>query len=42
VRFVTEQGKIHLRINADAAKAAGLTISSKLLRWATIVTADKD
>ena len=42
VRFVTEQGKIHLRINAAAAKASGLTISSKLLRWATIVTADKD
>jgi hypothetical protein len=42
VRFVTEKGKIHLRINVDAAKAAGLTISSKLLRWATIVTTGKD
>lgn len=42
VRFVTDKGKIHLRINAAAAKASGLTISSKLLRWATIVTVDKD
>jgi hypothetical protein len=42
VRFVTEKGKIHLRINMDVAKAAGLTISSKLLRWATIVTTGKD
>ncbi len=42
VRFVTESGKIHLRINAEAAKAAGLTISSKLLRWAPIVETGKD
>lgn len=42
VRFVTEKGKIHLRINTDAAKEAGFTISSKLLRWATIVTTGKD
>ncbi|SDR71305.1 YfiR family protein [Opitutus sp. GAS368] len=42
VRFVTEKGKIHLRINMDVAKAGGLTISSKLLRWATIVTTGKD
>lgn len=41
VRFVTENGKIRLRINVTAAKAAGLTISSKLLRWATIVTPEK-
>ncbi len=41
VRFVTEEGKIHLRINVEAAKESGLTISSKLLRWATIVTNEK-
>jgi len=37
VRFVTEQGRIRLRIDAKAAQAAGLKISSKLLRSATIV-----
>jgi len=42
VRFATENGKIHLRINVESAKASGLTISSKLLRWATIVTKEKD
>ena len=41
VRFVMENGKIRLRINAAAAQDAGLTISSKLLRWATIVTPEK-
>src|SRR5467141_1369970 len=34
VRFLTEKNKIRLRINIDAAKAASLTISSKLLRAA--------
>jgi len=34
VRFVIEKGKIRLRINEDRAKAAELTISSKLLRLA--------
>jgi hypothetical protein len=42
VRFVIENSKIRLHINVEAAKAAELTISSKLLRPATIVTADKD
>lgn len=42
VRLVTENGKIRLRINVEAAKACGLTISSKILRPATIVTAEKD
>ena len=42
VRFVTESGKIRLRINVEAAKACGLTISSKILRPATIVTAEKE
>ncbi len=42
VRFVTENGKIRMRINLQAAKAAGLEISSKLLRPATIVTAEQN
>jgi hypothetical protein len=42
LRFVTENHKIRLRINMEAARAAGLTISSKLLRPAMIVTADTD
>jgi hypothetical protein len=39
VRFLTEKNKIRLRINLDAAKAAKLTISSKLLRAAELVGA---
>jgi hypothetical protein len=42
VRFVTENGKIHLRINLDVATDNGLTISSKLLGAATIVKTGKD
>lgn len=42
VRFVTENGKIRLRINVEAASACGLKISSKILRPATVVTAGKD
>jgi hypothetical protein len=42
VRFVTENGKIRLRINVEAARVGELTISSKILRPAMIVTADKD
>lgn len=38
IRFLTENNKIRLRINLDAAKAAGLAISSKLLRPAEIIT----
>ena len=38
VRFVTEQNKIHFRIDLEAAKAAGLTISSQLLRLAEIIS----
>ncbi len=37
VRFATEKNKIRLKINAETAKAAELTISSKLLRAADIV-----
>jgi hypothetical protein len=42
VRFATENGKIRLRINVEAAKACHLTISSKLLRPDTIATPGKD
>jgi len=38
IRFVAESNRIRLRINADAAKAVGLSISSKLLRPAELVT----
>lgn len=42
IRFVTEKNKIRLRINLEAAKAAQLTISSKLLRPAEIVAPGSD
>lgn len=42
IRFVTEQRKIRLKVNLEAARAANLTISSKLLRLAEIVTAGSD
>jgi len=34
IRFVVENNKVHFRINAEAARAANLTLSSKLLRVA--------
>lgn len=37
IRFLNENNRVRLRINPDAAKRAGLTISSKLLRSAEIV-----
>jgi hypothetical protein len=37
MQFVTENKRIRLRINVEAARLAGLTISSKLLRPAEIV-----
>ena len=37
IQFVTDRGRIRLRINPAAAEAADLTISSKLLRAAEIV-----
>jgi hypothetical protein len=37
IRFMTKENKIRLQINPDAAKAADLTISSKLLNVADIV-----
>jgi hypothetical protein len=39
---VTENNRIRLRINLEAAKAASLTISSKLLRPAQIVPTGAD
>ncbi len=42
IRFITESNKTRLRINAEAAKAAHLTLSSKLLRPAEIVAPGKD
>jgi hypothetical protein len=41
IRFVTEKSRIRLKINLEAAKAAGLTISSKLLRPAQIVSGER-
>ncbi len=41
IRFVMEHSRVRLRINLDAARAAGLTISSKLLRSAEAVTQNK-
>jgi len=38
IQFMTENNHIRLRINVDSARAAGLTISSKLLRSAEIVS----
>jgi hypothetical protein len=39
IQFATENSRIRLRINVDSARAAGLTISSKLLRPAAIIGA---
>ena len=41
IRFVSENSRIRMRINLEAAAAANLTISSKLLRAAEIVTPGK-
>jgi uncharacterized protein DUF4154 len=38
IRFVTDQSRIRLQINPGAAEAAHLTISSKLLRVAEVIT----
>lgn len=38
IRLLTQQNKIRMRINLDAARTAQLTISSKLLRAAEIVS----
>ncbi|HYT71643.1 MAG TPA: YfiR family protein [Gemmatimonadales bacterium] len=38
IRFVTDRSRIRLQINLEAAEAAHLTISSKLLRLAEVIT----
>jgi len=42
IRFVNAHNRIRLRINLEAARAADLTISSKLLRPAQIVSRGED
>jgi len=42
IRFITEENKIRIRINLEASEAADLTISSKLLRLAEIVSTQKN
>lgn len=42
IQFVQERGRIRLRINVEAARVAGLSVSSKLLRLADIVTTGRD
>jgi hypothetical protein len=42
IRLVTKKNKIRLHINVEATKAANLTMTSKLLRLARIVTPGKD
>jgi hypothetical protein len=42
IRFVTEKNRIRFRINVDAAEAAHLVISSKLLRLAEVATPRTD
>jgi hypothetical protein len=39
IQFVTQENRIRLRINLGAARAANLTISSRLLRPATVINA---
>jgi hypothetical protein len=42
IRFLNEGGKVRLRINVDASRAAGLVISSKLLRPSEVVSSQGD
>jgi hypothetical protein len=42
IRFVTDRNRLRLRINLEAARAAELTLSSKLLRPAKIVKTGED
>jgi hypothetical protein len=42
IGFVTEQNRIRLRVNLEVARAAKLTISSKLLRPAQIVSTGRE
>jgi hypothetical protein len=42
IGFATEKNKTRLKINVKAAKAASLTISSKLLRPAEIINSERN
>lgn len=42
IEFFTEEGRIRIRVNLDAAKNASLSISSKLLRVAEIVKTENN
>jgi len=41
IGLVTERNQIRFKVNLEAAKAAGLTLSSKLLRLAEVVSTGK-
>jgi hypothetical protein len=41
IRFITEKNRVRFKINVGSAKAASLTISSKLLRPAEVIDAGK-
>jgi hypothetical protein len=41
IRLAIEKGKIKLKVNQEAARAAGLILSSKLLRSAEVVAPGK-
>jgi hypothetical protein len=41
IQLATAQNRVRLMVNPDAAKAANLTISSKLLRAAEIITSSR-
>lgn len=42
IRFFTQDNKIHLKVNLEAAKRANLSISSKMLRLVQIVQLESD
>jgi hypothetical protein len=42
IRFVLADGHVKLRINVDAVRDAGLTVSAKLLRVAEVASAARD
>jgi len=41
IRLLTEKNKVRLRVNLDEARAAGLNLSSKLLRVAEVIHPEK-
>ncbi|MEO6094931.1 MAG: YfiR family protein [Fibrobacteria bacterium] len=42
IQFLTQHGRIRLRIDMEPVRAAGLSLSSKLLRLAEVLSATKD